>query len=136
MPRFDRSFLDEMLNRASILDVVGRRVTWDKRKSNVARGDMWACCPFHNETTPSFHADDGKGTYHCFGCGVHGNALDFVMAIDNVPFPEAVERLAQDVGMALPERDPDSEAKDDRSQTHDRRIGSGQCRFRASLAQC
>lgn len=116
MPRFDRSFLDEMLGRASILDVVGRRVTWDKRKSNVARGDMWACCPFHNETTPSFHADDAKGAYHCFGCGAHGNAIDFVMAIDNISFPEAVERLALDMGMALPERDPDSEAKDDQAK--------------------
>jgi DNA primase len=113
MARFDRSFVDEVLNRASILDVVGRKVSWDKRKSNVARGDMWACCPFHNEASPSFHAMDAKGTYHCFGCGVHGNAIDFVMAIENVPFPEAVERMARDLGLALPERDPDSEAKDD-----------------------
>jgi DNA primase len=113
MPRFDRSFVDEVLNRASILDVVGRKVTWDKRKSNMSRGDMWACCPFHNENSPSFHAMDTKGTYHCFGCGVHGNAIDFVMAVENVPFPEAVERMARDLGLALPERDPDSEAKDD-----------------------
>jgi DNA primase len=113
MPRFDRSFVDEVLNRASILDVVGRKVTWDKRKSNVARGDMWACCPFHNETTPSFHATDAKGTYHCFGCGAHGNSIDFVMAIENVPFPEAVERMARDLGLSLPERDPDADAKDD-----------------------
>ena len=113
MPRFDRSFVDEVLNRASILDVVGRKVTWDKRKSNMSRGDMWACCPFHNETTPSFHAMDAKGTYHCFGCGVHGNAIDFVMAIENVPFPEAVERMARDLGLALPERDPDADARDD-----------------------
>ena len=113
MARFDRSFVDEVLNRASILDVVGRKVTWDKRKSNVSRGDMWACCPFHNEASPSFHAMDAKGTYHCFGCGVHGNAIDFVMAIENVPFPEAVERMARDLGLALPERDPDADAKDD-----------------------
>jgi DNA primase len=113
MPRFDRSFVDEVLNRASILDVVGRKVTWDKRKSNMARGDMWACCPFHNESTPSFHATDDKGTYHCFGCGAHGTSIDFVMAMENVPFPEAVERIARDVGLALPERDPDAEAKDD-----------------------
>jgi DNA primase len=113
MPRFDRSFVDEILNRASILDVVGRKVTWDKRKSNVSRGDMWACCPFHNEASPSFHAMDAKGTYHCFGCGVHGNSIDFVMAIENVPFPEAVERMARDLGLALPERDPDADAKDD-----------------------
>jgi DNA primase len=113
MPRFDRSFVDEVLNRASILDVVGRKVTWDKRKSNMSRGDMWACCPFHNENSPSFHAMDAKGTYHCFGCGVHGNSIDFVMAIENVPFPEAVERMARDLGLALPERDPDADAKDD-----------------------
>lgn len=113
MPRFDRSFVDEILNRASILDVVGRKVTWDKRKSNMSRGDMWACCPFHNEASPSFHAMDDKGTYHCFGCGVHGNAIDFVMAIENVPFPEAVERMARDLAIPMPERDPDAEAKDD-----------------------
>ena len=113
VPRFDRSFVDEVLNRVSILDVVGRKVTWDKRKSNLSRGDMWACCPFHNEASPSFHAQDAKGTYHCFGCGVHGNAIDFIMAIENVPFPEAVERMARDMGLALPERDPDADAKDD-----------------------
>jgi DNA primase len=113
MPRFDRSFVDEILGRTSILDIVGRKVTWDKRKSNVARGDMWACCPFHAESTPSFHATDAKGSYHCFGCGVHGNALDFVMASENLTFPEAVERMARDLGLALPERDPDAEAKDD-----------------------
>jgi DNA primase len=113
MPRFDRSFVDEILNRVSILDVVGRKVTWDKRKSNMARGDMWACCPFHSEKSPSFHATDDKGSYHCFGCGVHGNALDFVMATENLQFGEAVERMARDLGLALPERDPDADAKDD-----------------------
>lgn len=113
MPRYDRSFVDEVLGRASILEVVGRRVMWDKRKSIPARGDMWACCPFHTEKSPSFHATESTGKYHCFGCGVHGNALDFVIAIDNVSFPEAVERLAADLAIPLPERDPDAEAKDD-----------------------
>ena len=116
MSRFDRSFIDEVLNRASILDVVGRKVSWDKRKSNLARGDMWACCPFHNEATPSFHATEAKGTYHCFGCGQHGNAIDFVMATQNVQFPEAIESLARDLGLALPERDPEAGAKDDQAK--------------------
>lgn len=111
MARLDRSFLDEVLSRTSILDVVGRRVTWDRRKSQPARGDLWACCPFHKENSPSFHAVESRGTYHCFGCGAHGNAFDFMMAMDNVGFMEAVERLARDAGLALPERDPQAEVR-------------------------
>lgn len=111
MGKLDRSFLDEVLNRTSILDVVGRRVTWDRRKSQPARGDMWACCPFHKEDSPSFHATESRGTYHCFGCGAHGNAFDFVMAMDNVGFMEAVERLARDAGLSMPERDPQAEVR-------------------------
>ncbi|MCU0882404.1 MAG: CHC2 zinc finger domain-containing protein, partial [Hyphomonadaceae bacterium] len=115
MARFDRAFLDQLLQRVSILDVVAPKVTWDRKKSNPGRGDMWACCPFHNEKSPSFHADEGKGAYHCFGCGASGNAIDFVMAQDNLSFPEAVERLARDAGMALPERDAQSIERDDQA---------------------
>jgi DNA primase len=117
MSRFSRSFLDEVLNRVSILDVVGRKVSWDKRKSQPARGDMWACCPFHNEKSPSFHAVESKGFYKCFGCGEQGNAFDFVMATENVPFHEAVERLASSAGLALPAPDPQAEQK---AETSDR----------------
>lgn len=133
MSRFDRPFIDEVLTRVSILDVVGRKVTWDKRKSNPARGDMWACCPFHNEATPSFHAVDAKGTYHCFGCGQHGNALDFVMATENVPFPEAVERLARDLGMPLPARDPQTITKDDQAKRLTMALDAARAAFAGAL---
>ena len=133
MSRFDRPFIDEVLTRASILDVVGRKVTWDKRKSNLARGDMWACCPFHNEATPSFHALDSKGTYHCFGCGQHGNALDFIMATENVPFPEAVERLARDMGIPLPARDPEAVTKDDQAKRLTHALDAARAAFAQAL---
>lgn len=133
MSRFDRSFIDDVLTRASILDVVGRKVSWDKRKSNVARGDMWACCPFHNEATPSFHAVESKGAYHCFGCGQHGNAIDFVMATENIPFPEAVERLARDLGMPLPARDPQSVGRDDQAKRLVEALAAAQSAFAQAL---
>jgi DNA primase len=115
MARFDRAFLDRLLDRISILDVVGQKVSWDRKKSNPGRGDMWACCPFHGEKTPSFHAEEAKSSYHCFGCGASGNAIDFVMAQDNLSFPEAVERLARDAGMALPARDPQAVEREDQA---------------------
>ena len=64
-------FLDELKARTSLSHVVGRKVTWDRRKSNPARGDLWAPCPFHQEKSASFHVDDRKGFYHCFGCGAN-----------------------------------------------------------------
>ena len=59
--RFSPQFLDEIRDRIPIADVVARKVTWDKRKSQPSRGDYWACCPFHGEKTPSFHADNRRG---------------------------------------------------------------------------
>ena len=111
MPRFDRAFLDQLLQRTSILDIVGRKVTWDRKKSNQGKGDFWACCPFHSEDTPSFHAEERKGSYYCFGCGAKGNAIDFTMAMENLSFPEAVEKLANEAGMALPSRDAQAEKR-------------------------
>src|SRR6185437_7055449 len=71
--RFSDAFLEEIRQRLPIHEVVGEQVIWDKRKSQPGRGDYWACCPFHGEKTPSFHADDRKGIYHCFGCGKTGD---------------------------------------------------------------
>lgn len=102
MSRFERGFLDQVLARTSIIDVVGRKVVWDKKKSNPSRGDFWACCPFHGEKTPSFHAVESKGTYHCFGCGVSGNSFDFLMETENLGFGEAVEKLANIAGLEVP----------------------------------
>lgn len=104
MSRLPQAFLDELFQRASISDVVGARVVWDKRKSSFPRGDLWACCPFHSEKTPSFHVEEAKGYFHCFGCQESGNAVDFLMKLDGLSFPEAVEALAARVGLAMPER--------------------------------
>jgi DNA primase len=104
MSRLPQAFLDELFQRVSISDVVGSRVVWDKRKSSFPRGDLWACCPFHSEKTPSFHVEEAKGFYHCFGCQESGNAVDFLMKLDGLSFPEAAEQLAARVGLAMPER--------------------------------
>jgi len=110
--RFPPAFLDDIRARVPISDVVGRKVTWDKRKSNPGRGDYWACCPFHGEKTPSFHADNRKGRYHCFGCGVSGDHFTFLVEQEGLSFPEAVAQLAQDAGLPLPDRDPDAEKRE------------------------
>ncbi|MHA6266714.1 DNA primase [Aliiroseovarius sp. CAU 1755] len=106
-------FLDELRNRLSLSQVVGRKVIWDKRKSNQAKGDMWAPCPFHQEATPSFHVDDRKGYYYCFGCHQKGDAISFVRETENVGFMEAVEILAGEAGMQMPARDPKAQEKAD-----------------------
>ena len=100
--KFPPGFLDEIRNRVSISSVVGKRVQWDRRKSVPARGDFWACCPFHTEKTPSFHADDRKGRYYCFGCKQTGDIFTFLIEKEGVSFTEAVERLAHDAGLDIP----------------------------------
>ncbi len=106
-------FLDELRNRTSISQVVGRKVVWDARKSNQGKGDMWAPCPFHQEKSASFHVDDRKGYYYCFGCHAKGDALSFIRETENVGFMEAVEILAREAGMTMPARDPQAAAKAD-----------------------
>ena len=107
-------FLDELRNRVSLSDVVGRKVMWDARKSNQGKGDMWAPCPFHHEKTASFHVDDRKGFYYCFGCHAKGDAISFIKDTENVGFMEAVEILAGEAGMEMPARDPQAQQKADR----------------------
>lgn len=107
-------FLEELRSRASLSQVVGRKVIWDARKSNQGKGDMWAPCPFHQEKTASFHVDDRKGFYYCFGCHAKGDAISFVTETENVGFMEAVEILAREAGMTMPARDPEAQAKTDR----------------------
>ena len=87
---------------------------WDARKSNQGKGDMWAPCPFHQEKTASFHVDDRKGYYYCFGCHAKGDAISFVRETENVSFIEAVEILARESGMTMPARDPQAQEKSDR----------------------
>ena len=107
-------FLDELRTRTSLSQVVGRKVIWDARKSNQGKGDMWAPCPFHQEKTASFHVDDRKGFYYCFGCHAKGDALSFVQETENVGFLEAVEILAREAGMQIPARDPGARRRADR----------------------
>ncbi|MEM9147522.1 MAG: DNA primase [Pseudomonadota bacterium] len=113
---FPPNFLDELRARVTLSDVVGRKVVWDRRKTNVAKGDWWAPCPFHQEKTASFHADDRKGFYYCFGCQAKGDAITFVKETENLSFVEAVERLAEEVGLEVPDRreNPAEAARRDR----------------------
>jgi DNA primase len=91
------SFIDELLARVDIVDVIERRVPLKKA------GREWtACCPFHNERTPSFYVSPAKQFFHCFGCGVSGSAIKFLMDFDRLEFPDAVEELAQTVGLTVP----------------------------------
>ncbi|MBN2905723.1 MAG: DNA primase [Rhodobacteraceae bacterium] len=107
-------FLDELRTRTSLAQVAGRKVLWDMRKSNQGKGDMWAPCPFHQEKSASFHVDDKKGYYYCFGCHAKGDAISFVRETENVGFMEAIEILAQEAGMTMPARDPKAREKADR----------------------
>jgi DNA primase len=115
--RFDSRFLEEIKERISISDVVGRRVSWDKRKTQASKGDYWACCPFHGEKTPSFHCDNRKGRYYCFGCGESGDHFKFMTSLDGVSFPEAVTRLAEEAGLQLPAQDPEAEKRQQQRAT-------------------
>ena len=110
--RFSPSFLDEIRDRVPISAIVGTRVAWDRRKTNAPRGDFWGCCPFHGEKTPSFHCEDKKGRYHCFGCGVSGDHFKFLTELDGLSFPEAVERVAAMAGVAMPARDEQAERRE------------------------
>ena len=104
-------FLEELRARISVTQVVGRKVSWDLKKSNQTKGDMWAPCPFHQEKTASFHVDDQKGFYYCFGCHAKGDAISFVKETENVNFIEAVEILAKEAGLQIPEQDPQAKEK-------------------------
>ncbi|WP_394886254.1 DNA primase [Mesorhizobium sp. AaZ16] len=110
--RFPPSFLDEIRDRVPISSVIGARVSWDRRKTNAARGDFWACCPFHGEKSPSFHCEDKKGRYHCFGCGVSGDHFKFLTELDGMGFPEAVEKIADLAGVPMPARDEAAERRE------------------------
>lgn len=107
-------FLDELRTRVTLSSIVGKKVTWDMRKSNMAKGDFWAPCPFHQEKSASFHVDDRKGYYYCFGCHAKGDAVTFVKESENLGFMEAVQVLAQEAGMQMPARDPRAAEKADR----------------------
>ncbi|TCV96146.1 DNA primase [Luteibacter rhizovicinus] len=95
--RIPDSFIDELLARVDIVDVIERRVPLKKA------GREWtACCPFHNERSPSFYVSPQKQFFHCFGCGAHGSAIKFLMDYERLEFPDAIEELAQSAGLTVP----------------------------------
>ncbi len=126
-------FLDEIRNRVPISRVIGKKVVWDLRKSNQARGDWWAPCPFHQEKSASFHCDDQKGYYYCFGCHAKGDAISFLREADGMEFMEAVKLLAAEAGLTMPEPDPRARERTDR-RTRLLEVTEAACRwFRLQL---
>ena len=101
-----QDFIDDLIARADIIEVVGRRVQLKK-----AGREFKACCPFHDEKTPSFTVSPGKGFYHCFGCGAHGTAIGFLMEFDHMSFVEAIESLAGSMGVDVPRSESDKPAR-------------------------
>ncbi len=101
----DRSFLDQLRQQISLRDLIGRYVQWDRKKSEEGKGILWACCPFHQEKTPSFKVDVGRGQYYCFGCHKKGDAITFLQDRDGLGFVEAVRQLADMAGLPMPEGD-------------------------------
>lgn len=91
--------LEDFKARLPLVEIVARHVRLQRRGR-----EFWGCCPFHQEKTPSFHVVQDRGFYHCFGCGQHGNAIDFIMALEGLAFGEAIERLAELTGVPAPRR--------------------------------
>ncbi len=111
--RIPDSFIDELLARVDIVDVIERRVPLKKA------GREWtACCPFHNERSPSFYVSPAKQFYHCFGCGAHGSAVKFLMDYERLEFPDAVEELAQSVGLTVPREGGDDRPREDKTDLY------------------
>ena len=102
---YPKSFLDELVARNDILDVVGGYVTLQPKG-----GSYWGCCPFHNEKTPSFHVLPDRQYYHCFGCKKGGGVINFIMEIENLSYPDAVHFLAKRVNLPVPEDRESAEA--------------------------
>ena len=101
-----QDFIDDLVARADVVEVIGRRIQLKK-----AGREFKACCPFHDEKTPSFTVSPNKGFYHCFGCGAHGTAVSFLMEFDHMTFVEAVESLASSMGVDVPRSESDKPAR-------------------------
>ena len=103
------SFIDDLLVRVDIVEVIERRLPLKR-----AGREWMACCPFHDERSPSFSVSPTKQFYHCFGCGAHGTAIKFLMEYDRLEFPDAVEELAQSVGLQVPRESRRDGPREDR----------------------
>jgi DNA primase len=93
MKRYTEAEKERVKEKHPISTIIGRHVTWHKGKTNAGKGDYWACCPFHQERTPSFHCLDREHTYKCFGCGATGDQFTFLQEHEGLSFVEAMERL-------------------------------------------
>lgn len=113
MSSFTPAFLDELRSRLTLSEIVGKRL----RLTRAGR-EFKACCPFHSEKSPSFYINDDKQFYHCFGCGAHGDVIGFTMRHDRLSFPEAVETLAGQAGLQVPQNTPIDREKFD----HEKRL--------------
>ncbi|MEZ5500629.1 MAG: DNA primase [Steroidobacteraceae bacterium] len=109
--RIPQHFIDELIARCDIVELIGSRVELKK-----AGREYKACCPFHNEKTPSFWVSPAKQFYHCFGCGAHGTALSFLMEFDRLSFPDAIAELAQRLGLEVPRDAPADAAERQRDE--------------------
>jgi DNA primase len=97
MGRIPQTFIDEIIARSDIVEIIGTRVALKK-----AGREFKACCPFHDEKTPSFWVSPDKQFYHCFGCGAHGTVVGFLMQYEKLEFPEAIAQLAERAGLEIP----------------------------------
>src|SRR5260370_6902580 len=109
---FPPGFLDELRGRVPLGSLVGAQVRRTRRGRALA-----GLCPFHDEKTPSFYVVEDKGFFHCFGCGAHGDAIGYVMRADNLDFIEAIERLAAEAGLAVPQQTPQERERAQRQKT-------------------
>ncbi|MFT6114294.1 MAG: DNA primase, partial [Oleispira sp.] len=105
--RIPQNFIDDLTSRLDIIDVVSSRIRLKKAGKNYS-----ACCPFHNEKTPSFTVSPDKQFYYCFGCGATGSAVKFVMEFDGLEFPDAVEKLAGDLNIEVPREGNDQKNRE------------------------
>lgn len=103
-----RDFINELIARTDIVELIDRKVPLKKAGKNYS-----ACCPFHSEKSPSFTVSRDKQFYHCFGCGAHGNAIDFVMEYDRLDFIDAIEDLAGQLGLEVPREQGTGKRQDD-----------------------
>jgi DNA primase len=110
--RYGQGLLEEILRRTDLVQLVGRRVKL-VRKGRV----MWGCCPFHQEKSPSFKVENERRAYKCFGCGAGGDAFKWLMETEGLSFPETVERLAEEAGVALPKWSPEDEAREQKKKS-------------------
>src|SRR6266478_4649741 len=121
-------FIDELRSRISLSGLIGRTVKLARRGREYA-----GLCPFHHEKTPSFYVVEDKFFFHCFGCGAHGDAIGFVMRADNLDFVEAVERLAGEAGIAVPQQSPQERERAQQQKTQLEAIAAATNFYEAQL---